>query len=339
MSFSRILGQDRPKHILNKTLRNGCIPHAYLFYGQESVGKKLAAIELAKALNCEVSGPVDGCDGCPSCRKIDERTHPDFFLLEPEKSSPSARDATLKIDAIRELQKKLIYLPYEGQTKVVIIDSAECMNPQAANSFLKTLEEPPSKTIIILIASNPYQVLPTLVSRCQGIRFYPLTAEAIQKIIAKQLESETGDAQPELVELRAQRSMGQVARAMEEDLLKASECREDLIGLIQQVSFKRMDLAFQWVRTYGRKTDCIQSVLDELLNLVHDAAVLKTNRNPRAIQNKDLTHLLEKVANQKSLAALLNMFDTVHRTKAALKYNANTQLSLENMFLNFCEAA
>ncbi len=100
-----------------------------------------------------------------------------------------------------------------------------------------------------------------------------------------------------------------------------------------------MDLAFQWIRTYGRKTDCIQSVLDELLNLVHDAAVLKTNRNPRIIQNKDLTHLLEMVANQNSLAALLDMFDAVHRTKAALKYNANAQLSLENMFLNFCEAA
>ena len=339
MSFSRILDQDRPKHILNKTLRNGCVSHAYLFYGQESVGKKLAAVELAKALNCEVSGPVDGCDGCPSCRKIDERTHPDFFLLEPEKSSPSARDAILKIDAIRELQKKLIYLPYEGQTKVAIIDSAECMNPQAANSFLKTLEEPPSKTIIILITSNPYQLLPTLVSRCQGIRFYPLAAEVIKKIIVKQLESKAGDAQPELVELRAQRSMGQVARAMEEDLLKTSEYREDLIGLIQQVSFKRMDLAFQWIRTYGRKTDRIQSVLDELLNLVHDAAVLKTNRNPRTIQNKDLTHLLEEVASQKSLAALLDMFDAVHHTKTALKYNANAQLSLENMFLNFCEAA
>jgi DNA polymerase III gamma/tau subunit len=100
-----------------------------------------------------------------------------------------------------------------------------------------------------------------------------------------------------------------------------------------------MDLAFQWIRTCGRKTDHVQSVLDELLNLVHDAAVLKTNRNPRTIQNKDLTHLLEKVASQKSLAALLDMFDAVHRTKAALKYNANAQLSLENMFLNFCEAA
>ncbi len=339
MSFSRILDQDRPKHILNKALRNSCVSHAYLFYGQESVGKKLAAVELAKALNCVVSGPVDGCDGCPSCRKIDERTHPDFFLLEPEKNSPSARDAIFKIEAIRELQKKLIYLPYEGQTKVAIIDSAECMTPQAANSFLKTLEEPPSKTIIILITSNPYQLLPTLVSRCQGIRFYPLAVEVIKKIIVKQLESETGDAQPELVELRAQRSLGQVARAMEEDLLKTSEYREDLIGLIQQISFKRMDLAFQWIRIYGRKTDHIQSVLDELLNLVHDAAVLKTNRNPRAIQNKDLTHLLEKVANQKSLAALLDMFDAVHHTKVALKYNANAQLSLENMFLNFCEAA
>ena len=184
MSFEFILGQDRPKQVLKKVLRNGHVPNAYLFYGPESIGKKFTAIEVAKALNCEISGPEDGCDQCPACQKIDRRTHPDFFLLEPEKSSPTARESILKIDAIRELQKKLVYLPYEGQTKVVIIDNAECMNPQAANSFLKTLEEPQSQTLIILIASNPYQLLPTIVSRCQGIRFYPLPAEAVRKIIA-----------------------------------------------------------------------------------------------------------------------------------------------------------
>ncbi len=339
MSFENILGQDRPRQILIKALRNKCIPNSYLFYGQESVGKKLAAIELAKALNCEVSGPVDGCDECASCLKIEEHTHPDFFVLEPEKSSPTARTAVLKIDAVRELQKKLAYLPYQGQTKVAIIDNAECMNPQAANSFLKTLEEPPSQTLIILIASNPYQLLPTIVSRCQGIRFYPLPSSAIRKIIARHLESETGEAQPEELELRSRRANGQVSRALEKDLLETSQHREELIDLITVVSFKRMDKAFTWTKTWAKKTDRLQMLLDELTNLLRDAAMIKTSRASDSIFNKDLSRKLESLAQQKSLSALLTMFDAVQNTKAALKSNANAQLSLENMLINFCEAA
>lgn len=339
MSFENILGQDRPRQILKKALRSGRIPNSYLFYGQESVGKKLAAIELAKALNCEVSGPVDGCDQCSSCLKIEKRTHPDFFMLEPEKSSPTAREATLKIDAVRELQRKLMYLPYEGQTKVAIINNAECMNPQAANSFLKTLEEPPAQTLIILIASNPYQLLPTIVSRCQGIRFYPLPSEAIRKIITRHLTSETGEAPPEELELRSQRSRGQVARALEEDLLETSQHREELIDLISVVSFKRMDRAFRWTKTWAKQTDRIQLVLDELTNLLRDVAVIKTSSGTGTIFNKDLARQLETLAQQKSLSALLAMFEAVLNTKAALKSNANAQLSLENMLIHFCEAA
>jgi len=339
MSFANILGQDRPRQVLKKAFRNGHIPNAYLFYGPESIGKKYTAIEVAKALNCETSGPTDGCDQCPTCLKIERRTHPDFFLLEPEKSSPTARESILKIDAIRELQKKLVYLPYEGQTKVAIINNVECMNPQAANSFLKTLEEPPSQTLIILIASNPYQLLPTIVSRCQGIRFYPLPAEAIRKIIAHHLESETGETQPEELELRSRRAMGQVARAMQEDLLEASQHREELIDLIGIASFKRMDRVFLWTKTWAKQGDRIQLILDELMNLLRDVAIIKTDRTSGAIFNKDLTRQLESLAQQKSLPALLAMFEAVQNTKTALKSNANAQLSLENMLLNFCEVA
>ena len=339
MSFDNILGQDRPKRTLNKALRSGRIPSSYLFYGHESVGKKLTAIEVCKALNCKALGPVDSCDKCSSCIKIEKCIHPDLFMLEPKKSSPNGREAILKIDVIRELQKKLVYLPYEGHTKVAIINNAECMNPQAANSFLKTLEEPPSQTLIILIASNPYQLLPTIASRCQGIQFYPLPTEAIKKIISHHLGSEAGGSQPEEVELRSRRSMGQVARALEEDLLEASQYRKELIGLISVVSFKRMDQVFQWTKTRARRADHIQPILDELSSILRDVALIKTGRETSALINKDLRRQLEVLALQKSIPALLAMFEAVQNTKVALKANANTQLALENMFINFCEAA
>mgnify|MGYP001291133456 FL=1 len=339
MSFDNILGQDRPKQTLDKALRSGRIPNAYLFYGQESVGKKFTAIEVSKALNCKTLGPADSCDQCLSCLKIGKRIHPDLFILEPKKSSPASREAILKIDEIRELQKKLLYLPYEGNTKVAIINNAECMNPQAANSFLKTLEEPPTKTLIILIASNPYQLLPTVVSRCQGIRFYPLPSEAIKTIISHHLKSEAGESQPEEIELRSRRSMGQVAYALEEDLLETSQDREELIRLVSIVSFKRMDQVFLWTKTKAKQTERIQLILDELTRILRDAALIKIDPEARGVINKDLTEQLKILALQKTMPALLAMCEIVQNTKVAIKSNANSQLALENMLIDFCEAA
>lgn len=339
MSFKNILGQERPSRVIKKALESGRIPNAYLFYGQQSIGKKSIAIEVAKALNCKISGPMDGCDQCSSCLKIDRRTHPDFFILEPEKGSPTAREAILKIDAIREVQKKLAYLPYEGLTKVAIVNNAEYMNSQAANSFLKTLEEPPSQTLIILITSNPYQLAPTIVSRCQGIRFYPLQTKDIKTIIAHHFEEEMGEIQPEELELRSSLAMGQVSLAMKEDILESTKYREELIDLINLTSFNRMDRVFTWTKAWSKKTDSLQLVLDELMRLLRDTALIKTDQTPSNIFNKDLIQKLRPIAQKKSLPTILIMFDAVQNTKVALKLNANAQLSLENMLLNFCEAA
>jgi DNA polymerase-3 subunit delta' len=231
-----------------------------------------------------------------------------------------------------------MYLPYEGQTKIVILNDAENMNLQAANSFLKTLEEPPSKTLIILIASNPYQLLPTIVSRCQGIRFHPLSIEAIKKIVSKHLLLETGENQLEEVEIRSQRSMGRVALALNENLIESSGHREELINLITEVSFKRMDRVFRWTKEQGKQADKIQLILDELINILRDTALLKICQKSNFIFNKDLIPQLKILAQQKSISSLLVLFDAVQNTKSALKSNANTQLSLENMLISFCEA-
>ena len=222
---------------------------------------------------------------------------------------------------------------------MAIINNAECMNPQAANSFLKTLEEPPTKTLIILIASNPYQLLPTVVSRCQGIRFYPLPSEAIKTIISHHLKSEAGETQPEEIELRSRRSMGQVAYALEEDLLEASEDREELIRLISIISFKRMDQVFLWTKTKAKKKESILLILDELTRILRDVALIKVAPETSVVTNKDLIKQLRTLALQKSTPALLTMFESVQNTKAAIKLNANPQLALENMLINFCKTA
>ena len=336
MSFNNVLGQGQAKHILSQAISSSRLSHAYLFYGPESIGKKLLAVEFAKALNCTSSTPGEACGTCDSCRKIAERIHPDFFFLEPTKATPTARDAALKIDDIRELQKKLGFLPYEGKTKVAVIDQVEKMNLQACNAFLKTLEEPPSSTILILITSNIYQLLPTLISRCQGIKFNPLPPEAIRKILQTQ-----GDEilDPAEVDLRVGRSKGQVSRALSDEATQTSSYRQEMIRLIDQVSFKRMDLLFQWSKAMAKGSEPLSQILEEMLGVLRDLTFVKSGGSPDQLFNRDLLAELKSVAQRKRLAALLKMTEAVNQTQYALSGNANAQLALETMLLDFCEAA
>ncbi|MZG53808.1 MAG: DNA polymerase III subunit delta' [Nitrospinae bacterium] len=337
MAFNRILGQEKPKQILKNALQNSSVAHAYLFYGQESIGKKKAAIELAKALNCGSSIDGDPCDQCSSCRKIENNTHPDFFFLEPLKSTPTAREAIIKIEAIRELQRKLAYQPYEGKVKVAVIDDADLMNLQAANSFLKTLEEPPSSTLLILISSHPFKLLPTIISRCQTIRFQPLNPENIKRILKETVSEEM--AEDSTLDFRTIRSRGSVKKALTEDMEDIANIREEMVNLLQNISFDRMDIVFSHAKSWARQSDQWEMILNELMELVRDIAFFRSGCSESEIFNRDIASTLKPLAARRSVKSWLEMFNAVHTTKAALSGNANAQLFFENMLIDFCKVA
>ena len=338
MSFKSILGQSQPKKILTNALQNSSIAHAYLFYGQESIGKKKLAIALAKALNCKGPDPLDACDECESCLKIERGVHPDFFFIEPT-STPKSRELAIRIETVRDLQKKLAYLPYEGKTKVVVIDSADLLNHHAASAFLKTLEEPPTSTVLILISSNPHSLMPTLLSRCQGIQFHRLSSSDIRKIIQSQLQ-EAGESLTESeLDFHAQRSQGSVNRALVENFTEMEVLREELLEVLEKVSFDRIDIGFAFAKTWARQTEQLQPVLNELLGLIRDLALYRSGCGQSGIQNRNLSAKMILVAQTRSLKAWLDRFTAVRNTQIALSGNANAQLFLENMLIEFCEAA
>ena len=339
MSFKSILGQSQPKKILTNALQNNSVAHAYLFYGPDSVGKKMLANTLAKALNCKTKGPLDSCDECDSCEKIAREIHPDFFYLEPTKTTPTAREAAIKIETIRDLQKKLSYMPYEGKTKVVVIDSAELMNTQAMNSFLKTLEEPPSSTVLILISANPSRLLPTLISRCQGVQFHRLSSSDIRTIIQSQLQEDGESFSETETDFRVQRSQGSVKRALSEDIAEVEHLREQLLEVLEKVSFDRMDIVFSFAKAWAKNTEKLQAVLDELLGLIRDLALYRSGCGQADIQNRDLSERMIPIAQTCSSKGWADRFKAVRNTQKALSGNANAQLFLENMLINFCEAA
>ncbi len=337
MAFDKILGQEKPKQIIKNALQNSSVAHAYLFYGPESIGKKQTAIELAKALNCTSLIEGNACDECSSCRKIENKTHSDFFFIEPVKSTPTAREAAIKIEAIRELQRKLSFHPYEGKVKVAVIDDAHLMNIQAANSFLKTLEEPPSATVLILISSHPFKLLPTLISRCQTIQFQALSHENIRKILEETMVEE--GIEENTLNFRTLRSRGSVSKAMKEDMEDVANIRKEIVTLLETISFDRMDIVFSHAKSWAQQNDQWEIIFNELMELVRDLAFFRTGCTDSQIHNRDIATRLKPLALKRSLKSWIEMFNAVHATKMALSGNANAQLFFENMLMDFCEAA
>jgi len=190
--FENILGQQKIKKILSGQIKSGKIPHAYIFMGQNGVGKKLTAVEFAKILNCTTNDftktDTGACGKCLNCEKISKNSHPDFHLIDFAKQAEMLdedfeKQKTLKIETIRYVQKEVATKTHEAKWKFFVIEPAEKMNAAAANCLLKTLEEPPDNTILILAARHKETIPQTIVSRSQTLFFQPLEQDQISTFL------------------------------------------------------------------------------------------------------------------------------------------------------------
>lgn len=170
------IGQPFAIQLLQKMVATGRVGGSYLFIGPRGVGKKTAARFFAMAINCQEEGPTP-CGQCEACRKILANSHPDLLRVTPE-----ADRQAISIEQVRQLQEILAFGPYEGKRRLVMIDPAERLGPEAANALLLTLEAPPPHTLFVLVTSTPYALLETIRSRCQIIRFSPLSRKALLKV-------------------------------------------------------------------------------------------------------------------------------------------------------------
>jgi DNA polymerase-3 subunit delta' len=200
--FSGLLGQEKAKKLIRRALTSERMPHALLFRGPDGVGKQLFARGMAAAINCRGGDRGEACGTCQSCRKFRSGNHPDFLVISPDRGA-------VKIEQIRQLCQALSYPPYESETRVVLLEDVHGMRAEAANSLLKTLEEPPADNLLILTADSSREVLPTIASRCQVVPFYNLNQDdTVQILLAREdgLDRETA-------ELLARLSEGSPGRA------------------------------------------------------------------------------------------------------------------------------
>ena len=226
--FENIIGNKKNKEILEKAIEINKTSHSYIFCGTEGIGKKLIAKELAKKILC-LKEKANDCD-CKSCIEFDSDNNPDFQLIE-------SVDGKIKIEQIRQMQRKVAEKPIISNNKVYIIDDADTMTTEAQNCLLKTLEEPPEYITIILICTNEGNLLSTIKSRCTRIQFEPIKDEEIKEYVKTKLPDE--QISEKLIEL-AQGSIGKAIKLNErkdiyeniENILVSMQCR-DLIDIVQ----------------------------------------------------------------------------------------------------------
>ncbi len=323
MTFDKITGHQRQKNILLRTLSNQRVAHAYLFEGPEGVGKRLTALAFTRALFCQNG---TGCGKCPSCLKVDNLNHPDLHLLQ-------ANGSALKIDQIRTLQQELSLRPLEGSYKVCLIDGAEYFTNGAANALLKTLEEPQSGTIIILLTNQPEKLLPTIRSRCQRLPFSHLPKQQVAAILAEKLELNRTDAL-----ILAALSEGSLKKALGANRDFFLEKRLKLIQSLSALSASSTIPTFSFANELEMEKESLPDILDIFQAFYRDILLLKHERPEEELVNQDLHDLLQQQKQQTTTAGLLRKLNALESARYHLQRNVNRRLTLEVMLMRITAA-
>lgn len=319
MPFADIMGHDRNIEVLRRSLKNGKTAHSYLFEGVNGCGRKKTAIALIQALFCTTL-PDDACGVCPSCRKIQSGNHPDIHLIAP---LPDKRD--ISVEQLRELQHDLSLRPYEAPRKACIIDPAERMNPSSANSLLKTLEEPPGNALIILLTENAGMLLPTVRSRCQLMRFAPLSPEHLLTLL------EQSGMAPDAAALIAPMSGGSLQKALELDNEALVTRREAVLSKVSQININKIATVFDAAEELSGNRDSTIELLDMLLSFYRDAVHLGAGNGD--IVNQSVRPAIESISTRRSMPRNLELLERIYQTRRDVQRNANPKLALDHLFM------
>ena len=323
MSLFDVLGQRKAAEILHESLKHQRVAHAYIFAGPKGVGKAKMALEFAKALHCD-SKNHDACNQCSSCTRIEHYNHQDVIWIKPERNS-------IKIEQIRQLQKGFQYKALENY-KVFIIENAELLTRESANSLLKLLEEPGSPMVAVLLAENPHQLLPTIRSRCQVIHFSHLDPYSMVEMLKDEFN--------------------------EQDILLASHITEDIDAvrsiLISEQFAQMRNLVIQWSEDISLKNyqilyalndnilkneyikEHLPLFLDLLLLWYRDILNMRLNRNEHVIY-KGFENMLHKQELHLTELRIVQMMEDILKAKNQIAAYANSQLALESLVLSLWE--
>lgn len=333
MSFTDILAQNHIIDHFKKAIEADHLSHAYIFTGQDGIGKTLFAKEFAKALNCK-NDENDSCNSCQNCIRIENHNHPDVFWTEREEKAKF-----IKIDNIRNLQNSVRLSPLESDYKIFIIKEADRMNEEASNCLLKTLEEPSPNTIIILIANSMTAVKDTIRSRCQIIRFYPIPTD----IIVNQL-TDKSDADANKIGWISRFCNGSLGNAL--DLLDDNyyKMNNDIVTRMVEPDMDNLVFAEEIIDSYlssgdslEEKRETLKIVLHCILQFYRDLLIVKI-RNGHDVQqvktslfNEDREDALQRHGKSLTQEQIITIIDEILEFIKYIDFNLNINLLVENI--------
>jgi DNA polymerase-3 subunit delta' len=321
VSFSTIIGHKVPIGLITSAIERERLPNAYLFSGEESIGKRLVATTFAKAVNCLEEG-LGPCNSCPSCRMIEGDIHPDVGTIVPDGTQ-------IKIAQIRALQEKMIYKPYKGRRRVYIVDEADKMNLEASNSFLKTLEEPMGDTTIILITSRPNSLPATLLSRCEQIRFVPPPSDMIAGLLVKNKGMGYDEAM-----ILSLISMGKVGVALSAEQGELIQERDKIINLIPRLVDEGASGIFETSRDLSGLPGDMDKSICWLMIILRDILVFRESKDPSMIINRDRIEDIESMGREVSASGIIKLINQIWDAERLVARNINRQLTLDLLFIS-----
>ncbi len=315
-----IIGHDEIIRALKGALVSGRVSHAYLFAGPRGVGKLTTAVAFARALVCSLAAGGDACGECDSCGRVKRGVHPDVRVIGPE-------GATVKISQVRQLSAGIRFGPAAGRWTVRIVDEADKMTAEAANSLLKTLEEPLPGVVIILVTARPQAVLQTVSSRCQHMYFQPLLKHRLVEALIRL----TGAPEDEVLPA-ASLAGGSLGRAL--DLFSGGlAARDRARRIIHRLAAAGVEDALALASEAPASREETIPLLDMIILWLRDVMVYNETGDPGQLINADSRGEISILADQFTTGRLLEMIADTDRARGRLEAGANVLLALESLFL------
>jgi len=333
MSFARLIGNHRNKEILQRLLQNGRINSTLIFAGPDGVGKRQFALTFAKAVNCqkavgEAQAP-DSCDECPVCRRIDTERYGDVMVIRPD-------GQFIKIAQTREMTEEVYFRPREGRQRFFIIDDADRLREEAANSLLKTLEEPPPTSTIILLTARPDALLLTIRSRAQRLNFTTLSVTEMEKYLVANFPRPAPDTA-----LLARVTEGRIGQATAFDLSVYRQERRTLIELLELLATgENRHRLLKAAEYLGKKErEDFEKELALMSSLLRDLFMLAADRSSGSIVNIDAVDRLAPLAQKVGLRRLMIWAEKFDELRSRLRVNINRRVATEAALLTLGESA
>jgi DNA polymerase-3 subunit delta' len=323
--FADVLDQHHAVGLLRAALRSGRLHHAYLFAGPSGTGRSEVASAFAQALQCQ-RYQEDSCGGCEDCRKVASGVHPDVRWVEPLEGK-----VTIGIDQVREVRRESGYGPYEGRWKVFVFRPADAMQAEAQSSLLKLLEEPPERVVFVLVAESPQALLPTVVSRCQLVRFNLVPVAQIEHALRVQFGVPAARARV-LAALSGGRAARAAAWSQDPDALAE---RDAVVDRLVRVEDEGLWGALQAAEFLAQDRSRVLDRLEVAALWYRDLLVWRETADPSLLVNVDRQGEIERLAERLQPLALRERLAAVEEARWAVRRNVNPRLALEAAFLRF----